>query len=400
MTVDALRYTAAPPSMTPGMHAYRNWKLVALLWFSSCGGVPKILPDFKVLDDRDAMGSTPAATEPPPRQDGAVPLEQKSDWVELTSGEWLRGKFVRLRRGKATFDSENLNEQAISWGKVRRLVTAGRKVVLTEDGRTFEGVVTADEDGLWIAGSKTVRLPRSEVLSVLAIEGDRHSNWSGKASLGAMYRSGNTDQVDYNALLRANRETARTRWENKYVGALSSVSDQETANNHRVTSQLDVFLTKRAFLTAPGLDIYRDPFQNIALRATPYVALGYQVIDGEDQSWSISLGPALRYERLDSQQPGEDPSETTAAAIFSSRYSWDVTSYIDLEFNYDLQVPIPDTERFNHNLLLGLAVDLPGDLSLDLAFLWDRVNDPQVDGDGFEPRPDDFRTTIGLGWSF
>lgn len=379
------------------MQARSSWIPTTLLLVSSCTGLPAVLPRF---EDRDALDETPAATEPPPRQDGTVPLEDGKDWIQLSSGEWLRGALIRLRRDEITFDSENLDEQTLDWGDVQRVISVGPKVVLTEDGRTFRGVVTADEAGLWIASTKTVRLARSEVLSVLAIEGDRSSNWSGKVTLGATYRSGNTDQVDYNALLRATRETARSRWASKYIGAISSVSDQERANNHRVTSQFDVFLTKRAFLTAPGVDLYRDTFQNIALRATPYVALGYQVIDADDQSWSISLGPALRYQRLDSQQPGEDSSETTAAAVFSSRYGWEVTSHIDLEFNYDLQAPIPDTNRFNHNLFLGLAIDLPGDLDLDIALLWDRVNDPQVDGDGVRPEPDDFRTTIGVGWSF
>lgn len=379
------------------MQAYRTWIITTLGLASSCTGIPSALPPFTV---QDGAADTPAATEEPPRGDASVPLNDGSDWIRLTSGEWLRGELVRLRRGEITFDSDSLDEQTLDFGDVRRVISVGRKVVLTEDGRTFDGVVTADEDDLWVASTKTVKLPRSEVLSVLAIEGDRSSNWTAKVTFGSTYRSGNTDQVDYNALLRATRETARTRWASKYIGAISSVSDEERANNHRITSQFDIFLSKRAFLTAPGVDLYRDKFQNIALRATPYVALGYQVIDSGDQSWSISVGPALRYQRLDSQQPGEDPTEQTAAAVFSSRYSWDVTSHIDLEFNYDLQAPIPDTNQFNHNLFLGLAIDLPGDLDLDIAFLWDRVNDPQVDGDGVRPEPDDFRTTIGVGWSF
>ena len=387
-------------ALIPGMLEFCHWRLTVLLIITSCGGVPKVLPDLPGFGDRDATQATPAATEPPPRQAGAVPLDGDSDWVELNSGEWLSGKFVRLRRGKATFNSKRLSEQTISWGSVRRLVSVGRKIVLTEDGRTFEGVVTADAEGIWIESWKTVRLPRSEVLSVLALEGQRHSDWSGRISLGATYRSGNTDQVDYNLLLRLNRETARNRWLSQYIGSISSVRERETANNHRITSQFEIFLTKRAFLTAPGLDIYRDSFQNIALRATPYVGLGYQVIDTDLHNCSISIGPAIRYERRDSQLPGEDLSEATAAAVFSSRYAWEVTSYVNLNLNYDLQAPIPETDRFNHNLLLNLAVDLPADLKLDIAFLWDRVSDPRADGNGSTPEPDDFRTTIGLGWSF
>ncbi|MFT5734058.1 MAG: putative salt-induced outer membrane protein YdiY [Planctomycetota bacterium] len=346
------------------------------------------------------MEESPEASTPPPRDGASVPLDDDSDWIELASGEWLRGKLVRVRKGKVTFDSDKLDEQVLDWVDVQRVVSAGKKVVLTEDGRLFQGVVTADGDSLWIDGEKTVQLPRSEVLSVLALNGERVSNWSNKVSLGATFRSGNTDQVDYSTLLRVSRETARTRWTNKYIGAISNVSDEETANNHRVNSQFDIYLTKRAFLTAPGVDVYRDRFQNIALRLTPYVALGYEVLDTDKQSCSVSLGPAFRYQRTDSAQPGEDPVQTSAAVVFSSRYGWAITNHVDLEFNYDLTAPVPDTNRFNHNMFLSLAVDLPGDLHLDFAILWDRANDPQLDGDGVRPEADDLRTTIGLGWSF
>lgn len=49
---------------------------------------------------------------------------------------------------------------------------------------------------------------------------------------------------------------------------------------------------------------------------------------------------------------------------------------------------------------MKLSVDLVGDLDLDIAFVWDRVNRPAADSGGDVPEKDDYRTTIGLGWSF
>ena len=40
-----------------------------------------------------------------------------------------------------------------------------------------------------------------------------------------------------------------------------------------------------------------------------------------------------------------------------------------------------------------------GDLTLDVSFVWDRVNRPVADSMGNVPEEDDYRTTIALGWS-
>ncbi|MEM8711350.1 MAG: DUF481 domain-containing protein [Planctomycetota bacterium] len=352
------------------------------------------------LSDHDGAAETPVAETTPPAPEAQLDLDDGAAWIQLTSGEWLRGSLMRLRRGSLTFKSDQVGEQAFGLSSVQRIVGAGHSVVLTEDGRTFEGSIDVDESNLWVRGDQTFRIPRSEVLSVLRVREVGRTNWSGRISLGATFRSGNTDQADYTALTQLLRETARTRWSSRYVGAISSVNEEETANNHRLNSRFDVYLTQRAFLTAPGLEIYRDRFQNIALRVTPSVAIGYQLLDGDRHRCSISLGPAVRYQRQITAPPSGDAEETTAAGVFSTEYGWDVSSAVDLSLGYEVTAPVPDVEEFNHHLLLNLAVDLPGDLDLDIAFIWDRVNEPALNNDGVRPQPDDFRTTIGLGWSF
>lgn len=374
--------------------------LTLALALLSCRELPPIAEPLLHLGTHDGLAETPEADEGPPPAQAKIEIDDGATWIQLTSGEWLRGSLVRIRRGDLTFQSDKVGEQTFGLNAVERIVGAGHSVVLTEDGRSFEGEVDADATSLWIAAEKTIRIPRAELLSVLAVENSGRSNWSGGISLGATFRTGNTDQADYTILSRVLRESAKTRWSSRYVGAISSVNDAETANNHRLNSRFDIYLTRRAFLTAPGVEVYRDRFQNIGLRATPSVALGYQLLDRGDHRCSLSIGPALRYQRLDSEPAGDDAEETTAAGVLSTEYSWDVSSSVDLRLGYDLTVPIPDLEEYNHHLLVSLAVDLPGDLDLDFAFIWDRVNEPLLDGEGARPQPDDFRTTIGLGWSF
>ena len=60
---------------------------------------------------------------------------------------------------------------------------------------------------------------------------------------------------------------------------------------------------------------------------------------------------------------------------------------------------MPDTDESNHNFVLRLSAGLVGNLDLDVAFVWHRINRPVADADGDVPVSDDYRTTIGLAWS-
>jgi len=364
--------------------------------FTSCATLSGSLDQLKAQSTED----TPPAKDPTPAPTATLALDDGADWIQLVSGEWLRGEILRIRDGSLDFDSDELDDQTFDFDDIKQVFSPNHQVVLTEDGRVFEGTVTADEKSIWIVSDKTVQLTRAEMLSVLAVNGDSATSWFGELSLGTVFRRGNTTQTDYSAFASLTRETARTRWLNKYTGAIGKVNGTETTNNHRLGSTYDVFLTKRAFVTVPGVDVFRDQFQNIAYRVTPYAALGYEVVDTAAHSLSLSAGPAYQYTVLDSSATGVDDEDGTIAAIFSSKYGWDITSDVEFNFDYSITAPIPDTDAYNHNFVLKLSVDLLGDLDLDIAFIWDRVNKPQLDGDGNQPLQDDYRTTIGLGWSF
>ncbi|MDG1491059.1 MAG: DUF481 domain-containing protein, partial [Planctomycetota bacterium] len=274
------------------------------------------------------------------------------------------------------------------------------QVLLTEDGRIFEGRLSADRSSIWIAGEKTVKIPRSEVLSVLAVEGGGISTWSGEVSAGIAIRTGNTEQTDYSAVLAATRETARSRWANRYSGAISQVNGTETANNHRIGSTFDVFITKRTFVTVPGLDVYRDPFQNVGLRVTPYAAIGYEVVDTAAHTLSLSAGPAFQYQRFDSELASGGATDNSLAGVFSTLYGWDITGDVEFNAKYNITVPLPDAQDYNHNAVGTLSIDLSSDLDLDLSVTWDRINSPEASASGVVPKKDDFRMTIGVGWTF
>ena len=66
--------------------------------------------------------------------------------------------------------------------------------------------------------------------------------------------------------------------------------------------------------------------------------------------------------RLDAGATSDSATQDTFAGVFSSDFDWDITSNIELNWNYSLTVPFPDTAANNHNMVTSLSVDLTDDL--------------------------------------
>ena len=352
-----------------------------------------------------ARSPSDANLEPPPTD--AVPegpesvnVEDGADWIQLVSGEWLRGELLRVRDDNLDFDSDKLDLQTFDRDDVTRIHSAQTDFVVPDDNRVFSGRLIVDGQKVWVVSDRTVQIDRSELLAVVAAGDSDKGRLSGSLNLGFTARSGNTDQVDLTGGASVLLERARSRAQAKYSGVISTVQDVETANNHRLTSTLDLYLTERTFVTLPGIEFYRDKVQNIDLRTRPYAALGYKVIDTLDQKLRVSAGPAYQSTRLDAGATGDSSTDDTLAGVLSSEFDWDITSDIELNWSYSLTVPFPDTAANNHNMVTSLSVDLTDDLELDVSFVWDRVNRPAANASGEVPLPNDFRTTVGINWTF
>ena len=49
------------------------------------------------------------------------------DWIQLTSGEWLKGELIAMYDGSLEFDSDELDNLTLDWDDVRQVRT--RRVV-------------------------------------------------------------------------------------------------------------------------------------------------------------------------------------------------------------------------------------------------------------------------------
>jgi hypothetical protein len=323
-----------------------------------------------------------------------------SDWIRLASDEWLRGEIELLRDESLEFESEELDTVSLDWGDILQLRSAQVLEVRATGNQVGRGRVTLANDVVTVDGATPAEFDRGDVISVTTGAEKERDRWSGTVSLGATVQTGNTDQVDGNAVVRARRRTVENRVRLDYLGNFNSTDDVETANNHRATGTWDRFLTDRFFLRPVSAEYFRDPFQNIAHRFTLGTGAGYQIIDTSRTQWQVFAGPAYQWTWFDEVEPGEDDTEHAWAFKLGTELDYEVSSDIDLVYTYDATFTSEAAGRYIHHMLGGLSIDLIGLLDLDFSIVWDRIEKPQPDATGNVPQKDDFRYIIGIGYDF
>lgn len=330
----------------------------------------------------------------------------KFDWVQLTSGEWLRGELKSMYNKKLEFDSEKLDLLTIDWEDVKYLQSFQPGNVKIENHGSIIGILTISDKKITVTNKENViEFNRNEIIS-FSPGGDKEIDlWSMKFTLSMNLKSGNTEQIDVNSKFSAKRRTADSRFLLDYIGNLSktnAVSGNlvETINNHRLSGALDIYVTRYFFYNPINVEYYIDPFQNIERRVTLGAGLGYTFIDNGKTEWNLSAGPAYISTKYISVQAGEDIRVDSGSLSISTDLDTELTKSIDFLFKYNILISEKESAGYSHHMIATLSSEISNDLDLDISAVWDRITYPTIDDTGYEPEQDDFQILLGISYSF
>ena len=330
---------------------------------------------------------------PPPRDE--------FDWIQLTSGEWLKGAFERLYDQRVEFDSDKLDLQEFDWEDVKQVRGSRIFSVRFEGPLTVDGILSVSEDKVIVTVGNEQREFKRDQLIAIAPGGDKEVHyWSGKFSLGSSFAEGNADQTQYTAIANIKRRTSETRFIVDYLGNLTKTDGVESVNNDRIQGQFDMFKTRDFFYRPVFGEYYRDPLRNIKYRVTLGSGIGYRIIYTSKTEWYVAGGPAYQTTRFDSVEPGQDSSEWTPALMVGTNFDTELTKRIDFIFNYTFQILSEASGTYTHHSVTTLETELTEWLDFDTSFVWDRVQNPTRDDDGTVPKKDDFYLILSLGVDF
>lgn len=328
-----------------------------------------------------------------------APKNVSADWLQLTTGEWLRGRIIIMQKEVLEFDSDELDELEIDWEKVK-YIKSSKPYSLRFDGRiTATGAIEVTQNTVQVnTDYDDQTFNRSELVSIATGKETELSKWTNKITFSFNVRRGNTDQTDFTSKISAKRRTVNSRLLLDYLGNFTEIEETETINNHRINGTFDIFITRDLFVTPLSVEFFRDPFQNIESRRNAGVAIGYTIINTNKTEWDISGGPAYQETKFVSVQAGEAIKDETATLILSTRFDTEINSKVDLEGTYNVTLGDDTTGGYTHHALITVETEITDKLDFDVTGVWDRIKSPVQAEDGAFPEPDDFRILVGLGY--
>jgi len=224
----------------------------------------------------------------------APPMPDKYNWIQLTSGEWLKGEIIDLYNDKLGFESEELDLLTLDWEDIKEMSSSRIVQVWFTDDTTAIGKIYVEGDTVRIICDHDQKFERSGIFTIVAGEPKEINYWSGKVTLGANIRKGNTDQFEANTQAKIRRITIQNRVAIDYIGNYRITDDVLSDNNHRINSVWRRFLNAKLFAMPVFGEYFVDPFQNVKHRMTIGSGIGYQIIDQPKIEWATSVGPAYQ----------------------------------------------------------------------------------------------------------
>ncbi len=330
--------------------------------------------------------------QPPP------PPPDEFDWIQLTSGEWLKGEIVALYRSSLEFDSDKLDLLNLDWDDVEEVRSAGTMQVAFEDRSVVIGKILIDQKTITIVRDGERRLDRSKIVAITAGEPKEINYWTAKASLGANLRRGNSEQIDATGRATLIRRTARNRIIADYQASFSRTGSVTTSDTQLVETGWSLYTSNRVFWKPLQGEWYRDRFSNIAARTKLSAGIGYQIIDTPKTTWEADGALGYQGTQFIDVSESDESSANTPAITFATKYETELTRWMDLNLDYRLSIVNEESGSYIHHLVTGCEFDLTKLMDLEITLIWDRITNPTPDSEGVVPKQDDVRLVFSLGF--
>jgi putative salt-induced outer membrane protein YdiY len=233
------------------------------------------------------------------------PYIAEADVVVLKNGDRVTGRIIKMENKRLEIDPGYADIMKIKWEDVRS-ITSERPMLV----KLF-GEVDIPKD---VGERKLDRI----IVRTLDIEGPirledvrainfTEQDYRGYVSAGGNQTSGNTETqaLNVSGSLTYRKHEHRFTLDGKYNRA--EASGEDTANNGAFSIQYSRNVADRLYVGGFNL-IESDQFQNLSVRNTTGLVLGYDLLDREHHTLTMAAGPAAVYQDFTTEPPTMTPS--------------------------------------------------------------------------------------------
>lgn len=212
--------------------------------------------------------------------------------------------------------------------------------------------------------------------SAFAQMADTNVTWKSSASLGASFKSGNTDKTLYTMNIKLDRFSRRSDLISSLYGEQGTTEGEQTEGQLRGQGDLRFKFAGNKLYGGVFTEAYHDAIKEVNARVKVGPNFGVYLINNEKVKLDISAGLNGVYERTAADERAFGEWRVAAS------YSWNVSEYADYYLSAEYSADVDDAEDGTGLLVTGLKTKVSDKLSLFVELRDEYDNTP--DGAGME----------------
>lgn len=317
-------------------------------------------------------------------------MSAQTDSLIFKNGNYIVGEIKDLNRGIVTVETDYSDDDfTIEWEGIKEVYSKSYFLFTLSDGRRFNGNFETTGDGKIKIFSEDgpVEIAPDEIVYIKSVEQDFWSKMSANIDLGYSFtKAQNLNQFN----LRAYVGYLTDRW--MLDGSVNSViSSQDSVETIRRTDGNVgyTFFLPKGWSLISQYNFLSNTEQQLDLRSTIKLGLGYYVIQTNDSYWGFSAGAAYTHEVYMSN----DPERRTGEAFVGTELNLFDIGDLNLLTNATAYPSLTESGRFRLDFKFDLKYDLPKDFYIKLGTTVNYDNKPAAGASEA-----DYVFTTGFGW--
>ena len=217
-----------------------------------------------------------------------------------------------------------------------------------------------------------------------------NTTWKSGITLGATYKSGNTDQSLFTLNIKANQKAPNYDWNNLLHAEYGKTDGEQTQGQVRTQSDYRYLIKESDFFGGWFAEAYTDSIKQIRTRLKTGPNIGYYFIRNKKITFDSGIGLNAVYERTAKTE--ETFAECRVATHFIWNFSKNASYYFSIEYSADVE----NVDNGSGLFITGLKSKMNDHLSLSIE-LRDEY-DNIVDSSNIEHN--DITIIAGIGYDF
>jgi len=293
-----------------------------------------------------------------------------ADKLEFGDGNVLQGTVTTFKGGALIFSTPYAKDMKIPVDQIKTISTdKAVKLKMTNDS-VLTGKLTTLDDGKVAIVLEPVGETVPFEWSQVKVINEPPGKWSGNFAAGGTVQTGNVERSSISVGFDAKRDWERDRFQMRFLHNYAEDTGTITARNTFGALKFDHFFTD-SFFTGLSLELLKDEFKDLNLRAIIGLGLGYRIWNDDVKTLEVEAGVTYFSEDLD---VGMD--DQFAAGRVGITYSYQVLENLVFK-NYLLYYPsFEDPKEYRLRNEASLISQLGKGWSFKLTHIFDQNSEP------------------------